>query len=662
MYHPCDDDTISWVEDLDPEPPPHGRLWQWRELILGLMVALAVLGWAGWQWVSQLHDESEYKQGEQALQANDLEEAASHFGSIPDYKDAGSRARELGTQIGERDSWYQELTTGYESGNWLQAYDAAQHLRKVVPGESYVETLFSTAREHVYTEALSGTVLSRLDADPPGLYYRAGDKWIWLVDSDASSRILGTGPPGHMLYDITITDQGRTPGKHPGYGLEGNSLMLATFTPDGLTFKPLTLDPAAFDYFIWGDEGVWGLADKVSPYNRQIDGPGTFYAGYEIAYEAYNSPVIQDMKPKGNGWVVIDFAPDGQQVLLADVSKLNSSHPWIGLYAADGDGTNLRLLYSFNGRFQRAIFSPDSRYVLLTTFSRFAYDMSAGKQTIQLLDTTAQHPPRVLAEVDKSYDSTTYYLDHSLSSTFLQSGPYAGRILLIDSAANQTTSVSVVDPDNVPRIIPKWSFQGDFRRNRYTWGGEVETDQGLMIVLQSATGVDRPYLQVFWHAGVTANEFNGSFAFESTRIELGGNERVQDAWLMGDRLIYAVTNSSPTSNLGPQFTINSFLLPFFDANGTLSDHATKQLMSGIFGTTLDYQFASKSIESPPLGVSIVVGPSLLASGLTFESGNKDGKLAITNPDGTTKVFYPSKGYEGYELFDWSPYKVLRGSR
>src|SRR4051812_49335656 len=98
------DNSTSWIEDLDPEPAPRNGLRERRELILGLILLLAVLAWAGWQWIAQARDENEYILGEQALRANNLEEAASHFGAIPDYKDAGNRARELATKIGERNS------------------------------------------------------------------------------------------------------------------------------------------------------------------------------------------------------------------------------------------------------------------------------------------------------------------------------------------------------------------------------------------------------------------------------------------------------------------------------------------------------------------------------------------------------------------------------
>src|SRR5205807_214469 len=177
--------------------------------------------------------------------------------------------------------------------------------------------------------------------------------------------------------------------------------------------------------------------------------------GYDITYEAYGSPITSDMKPKGPAWIVLDFAPDGTEILLADVGNYSISHPLTNLYLADADGTGLRLLYSYVGNFQRALFSPNSRYVLLTVYSQFPYDTRAGRQSIILFDTAEQQPPRVLAQADRSYDSTTYYLVDILASTFLQSGPYAGQVLLVDSAANQTTSISTVDPGNVPQTIPK---------------------------------------------------------------------------------------------------------------------------------------------------------------------------------------------------------------
>jgi hypothetical protein len=655
-----EDNRTSWVEDLDPEPTRREGLGQWRELILGLVLLVAVVGWAGWQWWAQARNESEYSLGEQAMQTNNLEEAETHFASIAGYRDAGSRAEEIGRTIAERDADYRDLATSYQSGDWLRAYDAAWKLKTIVPGDSYPQSLFDGAREHIYTEALSGTVFSRMDASLPGLYYRDGDQWIWFDGSDIRSRVLGFGPPGHMVYDVPGTNRARTFNIDPSYWLDGSKLMLATFAPDGVKFEPLSLDPAAFDYFIWGENGVWGLKAKTPGSNVRLYGMHTDYMGYDITYEAYGSPITSDMKPKGPAWIVLDFAPDGTQILLADVGNYSIGHPLTNLYLADADGTNTRLLYSYIGNFQRALFSPNSRYVLVTLYSQFPYDTKAGRQSIILFDTAGQQAPRVLAQADRSYDSTTYYLVDILASTFLQSGPYAGQVLLVDSAANQTTTISMVDPGDVPQTIPKWTLQADVRQTGNNWWGEVENDKGLQLVFQGTPDKGPPYLIFAWDHKYSGREYDypgSGLTLDWARVDLSQGENLQGAWLStGGNLVYVVTKLSPAD---PASQRKITVYP----NTLLWGVPIKpQVLTKITYFRLDYPYNGYDpgqFASGPLSWSsaVVAGPGLLVYGMP-ERGDF-GQLQVKSYDGNSTVDLADKGYK---LYNWSQYKIFRGLR
>jgi uncharacterized protein HemX len=53
-----DDPPVSEVEDLDPDPAPRKGRLDVRELLLGCLLVVMTLGWAGWQWWQQDSKES----------------------------------------------------------------------------------------------------------------------------------------------------------------------------------------------------------------------------------------------------------------------------------------------------------------------------------------------------------------------------------------------------------------------------------------------------------------------------------------------------------------------------------------------------------------------------------------------------------------------------
>ena len=656
MQQSPEDNRISWVEDLDPEPPSRrAGVGQWRELVLGLVLLLAVVGWAGWQWWAQGRNEAEYTLGEQAIQANNLEEAETHFGSIPDYRDARSRAEGIARTIAERDADYSNLATSYQSGDWLGAYDAARKLRSIVPADEYPLSLFNGARENIYTEALSGTVFSRMDASPPGLYYRDGDTWVWFEGSDMRSRVRGLGPPGHMVYDVPGTNPGKTFNTDPSFWPEGSKLMLATFAPDGVKFEPLSLDPAAFDYFIWGDNGVWGLKAKSPGSNVRVYGMQTDYMDHDITYEAYGSPITAEMRAKGPAWIVLDFAPDGSRILLADVSNYSISHPLTNLYLADADGTNPQLLYSYVGNFQRALFSPNSRYALVTLYSRFPYDTKAGRQSIILFDTAGQQPPRLLMDADRSYDSTTYYLVDTLASTFVQSGPYAGQILVVKSLADQSTTISVIDPA-APERVSSWTVAKDLRPNGNNWWGEIANDQGLLFAFQGMDDQGAPELHFVW--GQTDSSPEHIFTFQSARVGLDYGENMQGAWQSsGGKPVVMVSRSTPPAS-GDQHRTTTFRNDVLWGLPVAPQTLTEIIYTGQDSPS-DRQYPNRSTAgTPSLESPVVMGPGMIAYG---DPGSGDfGTLHVKSYDGSSIVLELAD--KGYRLFDWSQYQAFRGLR
>jgi hypothetical protein len=662
MQQPPKDISTSW-EDLDPEPPRREGLGQRRELILGLVLLLAVVGWAGWQWQSQARDESEYSLGSQAVAANRLDEAEAHFAGISGYKDAGSRAQEVARKIAQRDDQYRQATSATNSQRWLAAYLAAQQVIALEPGYRDTQSMLDQATEHIYTQAISNTVVSRMDASPPGLYYRNGDKWVWLDQSNALSQVRGIGPPGHMVYDVPGANQSRASGLDRSTTLQDSQLMLATFTTDGVSFQPLSLDPSQYDFFIWGDRGLWGLKSQIDDASRANYVSRPNFGGYDITYEAYGSRTLAPMAPKGSGWAIMDLAPDGRHILLSDIGDYSDNNPVTQLYAADGDGTNLHFLYTYIGGFFRALFSPDSKYVLINTFFNLGFDTPVETQAVTLLDVSGQHDPLKLAQTDVRIDHTTY--GHPVYSvSFVQSGKYKGDVLLVQWGTY--TSISVIDP-NIPvgNIVHSWDIPADVQPDQQTWSGEVESQSGLLLAFQSTPPTGSPYLNVAWDTNSFSPNGNASGPsplFNWTAINLKAGEKLQRAWMRDGYFIYATSEASGTGASANDFTLYSRKLPFAssDAGSTPSaDTTTQQLLDSISDPGLDYGGVTEQLDKLSGSRSMVLGPDLLArshsGGVEFEVKSYDGTATAQLPRGLDSLFADG-------LYDWTEYTVFRGLR
>ena len=85
---PGSHEPVSVVEDLDPEPEQSPSRFQLRELVLGLLLLVGVLGFAGWQWWSQESRQSSYARAVTALSRNDLDQARALFAGASGYRDA----------------------------------------------------------------------------------------------------------------------------------------------------------------------------------------------------------------------------------------------------------------------------------------------------------------------------------------------------------------------------------------------------------------------------------------------------------------------------------------------------------------------------------------------------------------------------------------------
>jgi hypothetical protein len=182
------DELISEVEDLDPEPPPKGRAWL-RELVLGMVLLVGVLGFAGWQWWRTEYLQQNYAAGRAALATYNWEQAAAHLSAASGYLDADDLIKMVREKAAERDRLYTAATHAMESQSYIGALENLQKLQSLQPGYKDTSAMRNAATIEVYREALSGTVAMRLNAKQPGLYYRSGDAWFYLVGSDKRSRM-----------------------------------------------------------------------------------------------------------------------------------------------------------------------------------------------------------------------------------------------------------------------------------------------------------------------------------------------------------------------------------------------------------------------------------------------------------------------------------------
>ena len=63
---PTDDSQVSIVEDLDPPSAPRKDKVEVRELLLGLLLLVAVVGWAVLQTAQQEGPAAQYRTAQQA--------------------------------------------------------------------------------------------------------------------------------------------------------------------------------------------------------------------------------------------------------------------------------------------------------------------------------------------------------------------------------------------------------------------------------------------------------------------------------------------------------------------------------------------------------------------------------------------------------------------
>jgi hypothetical protein len=370
---PFYDEPISIVEDLDPEPPPKRSVYIW-EVVLGLLVLVGVLTFAGWQWVRQDRLQSEYEAGLNAVSHQDWQAAETHFGAASGYLDADKQAEQAAENVATRDKQYDAAVAAGNKGDWLGTLQAIRQVTDVQPGYKDSTRIEQRASEQVYRDAMSGTIALRPDANPPGLYLYGPDGWTWLPQSDQDSRVRSQSPNGWIVYDVPAGGTGEHPRSlaqdgGPGLSpLSGRRLMAMPLGNPGKATQ-LALDPGAYGTFEAVDGGVWALS-TASPFGGGGFFPGgqrrfgfvPFGSGAALlpvdggTYESYTSSLTTTLKlpdePAGQNdqATILSFDATGNRYLLSVSPRQDTGprHPisgTTGLYLGQAGG-DLQLLYS----------------------------------------------------------------------------------------------------------------------------------------------------------------------------------------------------------------------------------------------------------------------------------------------------------------------------
>jgi hypothetical protein len=444
-------EPISVVEDLDPEQEPSPGRLQLRELVVGLVLLLGVLGFAGWQWWSHEARQSSYNLAVEAQLRYDLDQARALFARASGYKDADGRVADLDRRIARRNSLYAAATTHISADNWVAALADLRALHEIQPNYSNSAALEPTAVARLTDRTLASAVVLRdAPGSSEGLYYRKGSTWVYLPKSDADSRIRGTSTDGRLVYDIEVQDKPK------------RKLVLADFTRTELSLNPLPFDLELYQVFTLNENGLWVFrygrnSTTSTPVLRAMNGA-------EVVYMPYSSYVTQTVSLANNdggadGEVVVEVDPTSDRYLIASwtgAGQRSGQSIWsravlsstiTSLYVGTPGGER-RLIYSVTGAgIVGAQLSYDGQYALVATYTPtwggvvymgevyrlLLIDLQTGAEPV-LLEGVRAH---ATGNIDMSWPWIT--------CTFIESGAYAGK-LLAAAFDNGHSNLRLYDP------------------------------------------------------------------------------------------------------------------------------------------------------------------------------------------------------------------------
>ncbi|HET9494374.1 MAG TPA: zinc ribbon domain-containing protein [Chloroflexia bacterium] len=210
----------EWArEDRDD---PGGDGWAWREkrleLVLGMALLLAVLGFALVSFLRQETQGEHYRAGLNAVEQGDLELALSELEAAGGYLDSGKRAEEARQRVRLRDDLYGEASDAFSEGRYWAASRLLTQLEGLAPGFRGTAPMLQESRDAV------GRIVFRLGPWADGV----GALYVARADGSDRRRVPGTGrlsephaftPDGRWLLfseaewtetDVPIRRRGRT--------------------------------------------------------------------------------------------------------------------------------------------------------------------------------------------------------------------------------------------------------------------------------------------------------------------------------------------------------------------------------------------------------------------------------------------------------------------
>jgi hypothetical protein len=593
------------MEDLDPEPAPPARRGLRLEWLLGGLLVLGVLGFAGWDWWRQERQEGAYAAGQRAAAALDWEAARAAFAAAGDFRDAPERAQDAAATIAERDRQHAAAQDALNRNDPLRALAALRAVHQMQPGYGDTPRLIDLVTPQVYGAALGGTVALRPKADPPGLYTyqpagvaRPGG-WQWLPHSDRASRVRAGDRAGTVIYDGTAGEDGA-----------GRALWQAALGRGPLRPRRLAVDPAVFNEFRLGPGGVWAIgAGSDRPFAAEsVQG----YSPLRVAHQAPGSDHATSLSWLPSRWVVLDLDHHGPRYLLADMARAFGDDPQTILHMSDINNNVLYPLYTARGLVLHARFSPDGRYVLLLT----SRDAGRGEEIYELvlIDRQAGNQARVLQTRSINRRIPLYSdLSRPLDATFLTGEFRAGQVVMLTQDGVNSV-LSLIYP-GLPTAAP-----------------EVLWTQPSVPGLKIAV-VESPHdagLSVLWFDRMGADDTSRCIYIDDRNHALPlkrADELVFAGWVAaGHLLTVGVPVREEPGSPGPRLYVRSLAPGELRKGSNRFDSARRPVPLDLSPAALLYQL------DPPDGMRLP-----LNFGPTFNAGVQGGALHARTYDGAVDL-------------------------
>jgi|GEM_PF-4838080 len=513
-----DIDAISVMEELNPQPEDRPEASRVKEVVVGMLLVVGVLGWVLGTW---WHDESirsDYKKAQQAVSQKRWDEALRYFTSSKGHLDADARATEAARLIEERNKQYEIATAHQQAGPAALALQAGRAVQTIEPGYKDVDTLVARAKGQVYTDALLDTVVMRNDANPSGLYYRGANGWTYLRDSDRWSTMYGCTSSTYIVYDVPgpdwtppeitssfrnleYSDDARALLAAQRENKEGRRLMVAILDAarDNLTFEALQFNAENYTCYV-GEAGVWGLHYQRP--SELLSIPKGMFGELGANYEAFGSDITRSVKLIGSDGVIADLGKRGNTTLLVGRSGSKADGDRVGVYAAGPDGSNPRQVLSTTGTVVSAILSPDEqRAVVIAAEPDGSSSTDRIRVSARMLDLAGTRWPVTIAEttLPRRYGyaniNSSLAERFSMSAVFLEKGVFEGK-LLVGWLEGDMVKVYLYDTSTQEGVIvPRAISQTSFSATRLTLGPSItaveQTDGRTLILYDQSRPLER---------------------------------------------------------------------------------------------------------------------------------------------------------------------------